>query len=160
MTTNKKASVAALIAAFSIEDSQALGHRIALTAADAHLKNESVWSECRTYLVAAIGAGKGQEYVDAFREGGSKVKGKKAPWYRTYLCIMQGAVQHGVKVTDDMGAKAAQVAVQDAKRDARPVSEAQAQALIMFERAAQGCLNQGITMATLAKTLKPLKSNA
>lgn len=121
------------------------------------------WDRCRTLYVEAQNHGVAQEALDALFGPGDKVKGKKAPWYRTYKSLLNSALTLKLTVTDAMGMSALQKAIKGAKEDAADENDEAreakaAQLLEMFKKIAQGCLNKGITKAELAKALKELEA--
>lgn len=121
------------------------------------------WDRCRTLYVEAQNNGAAQEALDALFGPGDKVKGKKAPWYRTYKSLLNSALTLGLTVTDQMGMSALQKAIKGAKEDAADENEEaaaakDAQLLEMFKKIAQGCLNRGITKKALAEALKGLEA--
>lgn len=141
----------------------ALGQEMATSAVQQVAAAGSYWDRCRTLYVEAQNHGKAQEALDCLFGPGEKVKGKKAPWFRTYKSILSNALLHGVTLTDDMGMSAAQQAVKAAKDEATD-SDAEASAakdeqlVGMFTKLAQGCLNRGIAKSKLATILKGLEA--
>lgn len=129
-------------------------------AAAGQVKNAGTyWDRCRTHFSEAQRNGKAEEAITAMFAAGDNVKGKKAPWYRTYKSILNAAVTLAIKVTDDMGMSALQKAIKAAKDDAAendPAKKAEkdANALEMFKRMCIGCLNRGIPKAKLAAIVK------
>ena len=145
--------------AFNADELSKLGTQIGTVAAQQASQGGNIWNEVRTRFAAAQRDGKAQEAFDAiFTNGGDKVKGKKAPWYRTYKSLLNSAIVHGVTVTDDMGASALQAAVKEAKSAATSETDEQAAAILMFTRMAQGALNKGVSKAKLASVLKGLEA--
>lgn len=139
-----------------------LGQEMAQAAAQQTQAAGTYWDRCRTHYVAAQDHGKAQEALDALFGPGEKVKGKKAPWYRTYKSLLSTANEIGVTVTNDMGMSALQKAIKLAKEEAsendpETAAAKDAQLLDMFTKMAQGCLNRGISKAKLAAILKGLE---
>lgn len=142
---------------FSAEEATTIGRNIATIATQQKAQAGNNWDVLRTGYVQASAAGVAQDWLTAtFENGGDKVKGAKAAWYRTYKSILSGAHEHAVELTDSMGSTAAQNAVRDARQDAKPESERQAQLYQMFLKMAQGALNAGVSKAKLAAGLKGL----
>lgn len=140
-----------------------LGQEMATAAAAQTQSAVNYWDRCRTLYVEAQAHGAGQEAIAALFGPGEKVKGKKAPWFRTYKSILVNALSHGVTIGNDMGMTAAQKAVKIAKEDGidnDPVkAEAKTSQLVeMFTKLAQGCLNRGVSKAQLATILKGLEA--
>lgn len=133
-----------------------LGQEMATAAHQQVVGAVSYWDRCRTVFSAAQAQGKGQEAFDAIFGPGEKVKGKKAPWYRTYKSILSNALQHGVTIGQDMGMSAAQAAVKEAKDNAADAGDKAAKLVEMFTKMAQGCLNAGVSKAKLDTIIKGL----
>lgn len=119
----------------------------------------SYWDRCRTYFTEAQRNGQAEAAITAIFKPGENVKGKKAPWYRTYKSILSSAVTLKLTVTDDMGMSALQKAIKAAKdeaaeNDPKLKAEKDNNALEMFKRMCIGCLNRGIPKAKLAAILK------
>lgn len=129
-------------------------------AATQQVSNASTyWDRCRTYFTEAQRNGKAAEALEAIFKPGENVKGKKAPWYRTYKSILGSAVALNLTVTDSMGMTALQKAIKIAKdeaadNDPKLKAEKDANALEMFKRMVVGCLNRGIPKSKLATILK------
>lgn len=129
-------------------------------AAAGQVKNAGTyWDRCRTHFAEAQRNGKAEEAIAAMFAAGDNVKGKKAPWYRTYKSILNAAVKLAIKVTDDMGMTALQKAIKAAKdnaaeHDPAKKAEKDAAALEWFRKWATACLARGIEKAKLAQIVK------
>jgi len=160
-----KAKPSAVIMAWELDAQRygALGQEMAQAAAQQTQAAITYWDRCRTLYVEAQAHSKGQEALNALFGPGEKVKGKKAPWFRTYKSILSNALANGVTVTNEMGMTAAQKAVKVAKDEATDndpeKSEAKTEQLVeMFTKLAQGCLNRGVAKSQLATILKGLEA--
>jgi hypothetical protein len=96
---------------------------------------------------------------------GESVKGRKAPWYRTYKSLLTAAADRGITVGHDTGVSALQKLIKESKdadveSDPEKHEAKEAQLIGMFQRLATGCLNFGIPMKRLAAALKEVESNA
>lgn len=139
-----------------------LGQEMAQAAAQQTQAAGTYWDRARTLYVEAQDNGCAQAAIDALFGPGEKVKGKKAPWFRTYKSILSSSLKHGIVITNAMGMTAVQKLIKGAKESAAENDETAAaakdqQLLDMFTKMAQGCLNRGITKATLAKIIKDME---
>lgn len=142
---------------FNADDATTIGRNVATIATQQKAQAGNNWDVLRTGYVQASKAGKAAEWLEAtFTNGGDRVKGAKAAWYRSYKSNLTGAHEYGVEVTDSMGATAVQNAVRDARQDGKSEAERQEQLYQMFLKMAQGALNAGVTKAKLAAGLKGL----
>jgi hypothetical protein len=136
-----------------------LGAEMAQAAASQTVAVGTLWNRCRTLFTEAQRIGKAGEAVELLFAPGERVKGKKAPWYRTYKSLLTNAVKLNVPVTDDMGMTALQKAIKAAKEtaeenDPEAAKAKNAQMLGMFQRMVSGCLARGISKADLARIVK------
>lgn len=161
----KASAVIAAAPAWEFDPSRygALGQEMAIAAKQQVQSAGTFWDRCRTLYVEAQEHGKAQEALDALFGPGEKVKGKKAPWFRTYKSILTNALTNGVTITNEMGMSAAQKSVKAAKDEATDNDEESSQAktnslLDMFTKLAQGCLNRGVPKSQLATILKGLEA--
>lgn len=157
-----KAQPVAFIFAEHAQQYGAIGKHAAIEAVNSTNNAGSQWVSIRDAFVEGQDAGFARETHDAIFAAGDAVKGKKAPWYRTYKSILNSAIEYKLTVTKDMGMSALQKAIKGAKEDKAAndptAAAAKAQQLIeMFTKMAQGCLNAGIEKATLAKVLKSIE---
>lgn len=142
---------------FNADDATTIGRNVATIATQQKAQGSNAWDVLRTGYVQASKAGVAQDWLEAtFTNGGDRVKGAKAAWYRSYKSNLMGAHEHGVTITDDMGATAAQNAVRDARQEGKGEAERQEQLYQMFLKMAQGALNAGVSKAKLAAGLKGL----
>jgi hypothetical protein len=153
----RKANNAVQAYIFNADDATTIGRNVATIATQQKAQAGNNWDVLRTHYVAAQDAGKAAEWLEAtFTNGGDRVKGAKAAWYRAYKSNLTGAHEYGVTVTDGMGATAVQNAVRDARQEGKSEAERQEQLYQMFLKMAQGALNAGVTKAKLAAGLKGL----
>lgn len=143
----------------NLADLSTFGQEMAQAATQQVSNAGTYWDRCRTMFTEAQRNGKAAEALEAIFKPGENVKGKKAPWYRTYKSILGSAVALGLSVTDDMGMTALQKAIKVAKdeaaeKDPQLRQEKDNNALEMFKRMCVGCLNRGIPKSKLAAILK------
>lgn len=141
----------------------AFGTEMAQAAAQAVKGAGNFWDRCRTLFIEAHEHGRGEEAVNLIFQPGESVKGRKAPWYRTYKSILTSALTYGIQVGHDTGVSGLQAKIKEAKDEAAdndPAMKAakDQQLLGMFERMAQGCLNRGIAKKDLAAILARLSA--
>lgn len=148
-------------APFMLQEDQlsAFGIEMATAATQAISSAGNYWDRCRTMFVPAQQNGKGKEALDALFNAGDKVKGKKAPWYRTYKSILNSALTLGIAVTDAMGMSELQKAIkarkdEAAENDPAVREEKIANAKKMFRNMAIGCLKLDVPKSELARILK------
>lgn len=142
---------------------EALGVEMAQAAVQQVQAGVTYWDRVRTLFVDAQQHKRPNEAIVALFSAGDKVKGKKAPWYRTYKSLLSSAASLKIQVTNDMGMSALQKLIKEAKaekaeNDPEQKEAKDAQMIEMFVRLAQGCLNRGISKATLAARLKELEA--
>lgn len=149
--------------ALPAQQMEALGVEMAQAAVQQVQAGVTYWDRVRTLFVDAQAHKRPNEAIVALFSAGDKVKGKKAPWYRTYKSLLTSAADLKITVTNDMGMSALQKLIKEAKQeraenDPEQKEAKDAQMLEMFVRLAQGCLNRGISKATLAARLKELEA--
>ncbi len=120
------------------------------------------WDCVRTQYVDAQAHGAGEAALVAIFAPGEKIKGKKAPWYRTYKSLLTNAHNRGIVINNEMGMGTVQAAIKASKEeevdsDPAKAAEKQANLITMFERLAKGCLSSGVTKAKLAEVLKNIE---
>lgn len=155
----KKAGGSAVSTKLDAERYTGLGAEMAQAAASQTVAVGTLWNRCRTLFVEAQAVNKGQEAVDLLFAPGERVKGKKAPWYRTYKSLLTNAVKLNVTVTNDMGMTSLQKAIKVAKEaneenDPDAAKAKDEQMIGMFQRMVNGCLARGISKARLATIVK------
>lgn len=134
-----------------------LGHEMAEAAVNNVKDAATLWDRARTYFVEAQEHGQGEAAVVALFSAGDEVKGRKAPWYRTYKSILSSAVKLSITVTNEMGMSALQKEIKAAKDEQADPEAKKAQLLGMFLRLAKGCLEKGISKKELASELTKLE---
>lgn len=139
-----------------------LGVELATKAVQAVSEAGTLWDRCRTLYCEAQEHGKQEDAIAAIFGPGEKVKGKKAPWYRTYKSLLTNANKLHVTVTNDMGMTALQKAIKASKAEAEEQDEEQGEAKVaqlkgMFINFAKALLERGVTKAELAKLLKDVE---
>lgn len=140
----------------------ATGQEMAVAAAQANVQSGTFWDRCRTLFVEAQEHGKAQEAVSVLFSAGDKVKGKKAPWYRTYKSLLNSCLTLNVKLDNSHGMSAVQKLIKIAK-ETKLENDPEAQAAKaedlkgMFKRMAQGCLNAGVKKSELVAILKEVE---
>lgn len=146
-----------------VNELEALGQEMANAAVQQVQAGTNYWDRCRTQYIEAQNHGRAQEALVAIFKPGESVKGKKAPWYRTYKSILTAAAERGIEVTNDMGMSALQKLIKENKEqeietDPEKAEAKRAQMLGMFVRLATGCLNMGISKRELAEALKEIEA--
>lgn len=136
---------------------EALGEEMANAAVSSVKEAGTLWDRARTFFVEAQAHGQGEAAVVALFHPGDNIKGRKAPWYRTYKSLLSSAVKLSINVTNEMGMSALQKEIKAAKDEAQDPEAKKAQLIGMFLRLAKGCLEKGITKAQLAKELTKLE---
>jgi hypothetical protein len=132
----------------------ALGKSVGTAATEANVQSSNVWATCRTHYCLAQSAGKAGEWCDQFVKGVKSVKGRKAPWARTYSSILVRAAKLGVTIENAMGANDAQKAVKAAQDAAADPTEKAKAALEMARRFMIAALEAGVNPRDLAAALK------
>lgn len=160
--SNKAPEVPAFDFATHAQRYGAVGKHAAIEAVSATNNAGSQWVSIRNAFVEGQTAGFARETHDAIFAAGDAVKGKKAPWYRTYKSVLNSAIELGLTVAPDMGMSALQKAIKAAKEekaenDPEAAAAKATQLLEMFAKMAQGCLNAGIPKTKLAAVLKGLE---
>jgi hypothetical protein len=149
-----KPAAAAVAATIDMEAAKALGKSVGTIATSANVQAGNVWAQSRTHYVLAQSAGKASEWCAAFVAGIKSVKGRKAPWARTYSSILVRAAKLGVIIGDDMGANDAQKAVKAAQDAAADPAEKAKQALEMARRFMVAALEAGASVKDMQAALK------
>lgn len=144
---------------------QKFGQEMATAATQQVAKADTYWNQCRSLFIEAQSHGRASEAITDLFSPGESIKGRKAPWYRTYKSLLNNCVTYKIKVAEDDGMSAIQARIKDAKQeeidnDPEKAEEKNQQMLEMFKRQAQGCLNRGIPKAQLAAILKELQPAA
>lgn len=130
-----------------------LGHEMAEAAVNNVKDAATLWDQARSYYVEAQQHGQAEAAVVALFSAGDEVKGRKAPWYRTYKSILGSAAKLSIAVTNEMGMSALQKEIKAAKDDQQDPEAKKAQLIGMFIRLAKGCLNAGVEKRALVKAL-------
>lgn len=144
---------------FAVQEFEALGQEMAVAATQQISAATTYWDRCRSLYVQAQDHGRAQEAIVALFAPGEAVRGKKAPWYRTYKSILTQCEQRGLHLSNETGMSAAQQLIKEAKQsevESDPTAKKlkDEQMIGMFQRLAQGCLNRGIKLARLVKVLE------
>ena len=87
----------------------------------------TLWDRARTYFVQAQEHGQSEAAVVALFSAGDEVKGRKAPWYRTYKSLLSSASKLSINVTNEMGVTALQKEIKAAKDEAQDPEAKKAQ---------------------------------
>lgn len=141
------------------------GQEMATAATQQTSTAETYWNTCRSLFIEAQQHKRtGEALVDLFSPG-DNIKGRKAPWYRTYKSLLTACHDRKIKVTEEDGVTAIQAKIKEAKQaeidnDPEKAEEKNQQMVEMFRRQAQGCLNRGIPKTQLAAILKELQPAA
>lgn len=146
---------------FEVKEFESLGQEMAVAATQQTVAASTYWDKCRSLFVQAQDHGRAADAIVALFAPGEAVKGKKAPWYRTYKSILTQCEQRGLHITNEHGVTAAQALIKESKAneiEADPAAKKlkDAQMIDMFRRLAQGCLNRGIKLATLNNVMREL----
>lgn len=145
-------------ATLDTEAALALGKTVGKAATEANVTAGGIWASARTHYVLAQGIGKATEWVEAFGKGIKSVKGKKAPWARTYLSILTRAAKLGVKVEDGMGANDCQKAVKEAQDALTDPTQKAKEAWAMAERFIRSAFDNGADPKEALASFKAIAS--
>jgi hypothetical protein len=134
----------------------ALGKTVGTEATKANVTAGGIWATARTHYVVAQTIGKADEWVSAFGKGIKSIKGKKAPWARTYLSILTRAAKLGVKIEDAMGANDAQKAVKTAQDEKADPAQKAKEAWSMAERFIRSAFENGADTSEALASFKAI----
>lgn len=141
--TGKGKGKAAPAASLDTAAALALGKSVGEEATKANISAGNIWATARTHYVLAQGVKQAKEWVEAFGKGIKSVKGRKAPWARTYLSILTRAAKLGVNISDEMGMGDAQKAVKAAQDELADPTQKAKEAWNMAERFIRSAFENG-----------------
>ena len=144
---------------FDRQQYEGLGLEMAQAATKQVENAGTYWEKCRSLFVEAQQHNRAHDAVLALFHAGDEVRGRKAPWYRTYKSILTQCADRKIKIDNETGMTQVQKLIKEAKEkeienDPEAKVAKDEQLLAMLERMVVGCLNRGIDKKRIAEIVK------